>query len=353
MRRCRESNIPGRAQLSSQSADATRNLRSPGLSAMLEGMGKAANQILEVGAVRGRRDIGRRMRVLAATFGVLSTLIACKYIQRGTGESNESGAPAAPSVPAVSLPPLALRDVPTGDVPNGGPWLSAFKAGRAGNDAGLNWSQARTNCSNQDMDLCSEPQWHRACSLDPEIGKVASWTPAARGAAGFIVRGGSGCGSSTVVAGSSSDPARIGLCCSRGIAIQATNHHAAFRRAVSNKLLSYERALNAHSTSAVEALLDDSVTLYSLKDISKHAAKARFEGAFRQHPEETVLHGTCEVTVDAVGDVEHDNWVAECDKVVAHSPEVAVVITRYEFGGPDTKLRSVQEPRIIRNWATP
>jgi hypothetical protein len=314
---------------------------------------KHTGEILETRRVRSHCIIGRRIRVGATTLGILSTLLACKYIQKGTGESKDSGAPTAPSAPTVSLPPLAPRDVAAGDVPNGGPWLGAFRVGRTEHDAGLTWSLARINCRNQDMDLCSEPQWHRACSLDPEIGKVASWTATARGAGGFVVRGPSGCGSSTVVAGAQTDPARIGLCCSRAIAIQTTNHHAGFLRAVAGKLMSYERALNAHSTAAVEALLDDSVTLYSLKNISKQVAKARFDGAFRQHPEETVLHGTCEVTLDVIGNVEHDNWVAECDKVVEHSPEVAVVVTRYEFGGPGTQLRLVQEPRIIRNWAAP
>jgi hypothetical protein len=297
--------------------------------------------------------LGRRgAREAAAALGLLAALLACKHGQKEARQTTVDAA-VAPSASAPSLPALPLRDIPAGDVTSGGPWLGGFKAGRSDHDAGLTWSAARAACRIRDLDLCTEPEWRRGCGLDPEIGKVSSWTSTGKDATGFVVRGGSGCDSAVSVPGSKSDPARIGLCCSRAIAIQTTNRHPAFLRTVSEKLMSFERAVTAHNIAKVEALLDDPVTLYSLKNVPKHVAKGKFEAEFRQHPQDTTLHGTCEVTLELVGDVARDKWIAECDKVVDRGSELAIVIGRYEFGGPETKLRLIKEPRIIRNWSAP
>lgn len=239
-----------------------------------------------------------------------------------------------------------VRLEPAGDVAAGGPWLPAYTAG-------LFWSVAWAACRLRDKDLCTESQWHRPYSLDPEIGKAASWTVGARNGTEFVVLGGSSCNSARLVAGSQTDPARIGLCCSRAIAIQTMNRNASFLRIVSEKLLSFERAINAHSVPTVGELLDDTVTLYSLTNLPKPAAEKRFEAAFRQYPQETSVHGTCQVTLELVGSVWRDKWIGECDKAVDRGAEVAAVVSRYEFGGPKGKLRLIKEPRIVRNWSPP
>jgi hypothetical protein len=324
-------------------------------------------------ATRGRRKIGipRGVRATDAALGALALLLGCEQFERASRPAkadaappasrataaappgSTSGLPAALAPPGASLPALPVHDIGAGDVTTGGPWLSAYRAGRAGTDAGLTWSAARAACQLRDMDLCTEPQWRRACSVDSEVGKVASWTPTVKNAAGFVVRGGNGCDSVAIVSGSQKDPSRVGLCCSRAIAIQTTNRNGGFLRSVSERLMSYERALNAHSVPAVGALLDSTMTLYAMTNIHKNVAESRFEGTFRRYPQETAVHGTCLVTLDLVGSAWRDRWIAECDKLIDRGSEVAVVTARYEFGGPKSKLRLVRDARIIRDWSAP
>jgi hypothetical protein len=311
--------------------------------------------------VRRSAAAAERRGAGVAALGVLVALLACKQSGDPAGSAPSASAAATPSalaaVPSAPAPPvlprLEGRDIEAGEVTTGGAWLPRFRAGRAENDLGLAWSAARGICQQRDQDLCSEPQWRRACRLDPAIGKVPSWTLTARDASGFVVRGGTDCDSATVVRGAQAEPGRIGLCCSRAIALESANHHPGFLRAVSEKLTSLERAVNARSGPAVGQLLDDPITFYSLQRARKSVALARFEAAFHQHPDERTVHGSCLVTLELVGHVFGDQWIAECDKVVEHGGEVAVVSARYVFGGPQVKLRSLTETRVVRGWAAP
>ena len=300
---------------------------------------------------------GRSVALLA----VLAALLACK----GSGPSSSasasataeprSAAPVAASSapPAVSLPALAEREIPAGTVTDGGAWLGSYKAGRTDGDAGLGWVEARKLCLGRSMDLCTEPQWRRACGLDAEVGRAASWTSTVKDKNGFVVMGGSGCGAEQVVAGSLRDPARIGLCCNRAIAIESNNKNGAFLRTVAGKLLEFERALNQHSVAAVGALLDDELEFYQAGRVARSTAEGKFGGSYRQYPNQSAVHGQCVVTLHLVGDVEEDKWIAECDKVIDRGGEIAATAVRYEFGGPKTRLRAIKEPRITRDWSAP
>lgn len=320
----------------------------------------------EPSTARDRRPVSE----VAAVLLVLLALLACK---QGGDDGSVSATASATAVPVVvpsavgvaasattaapaisaSLPAIPARDVAAGEVAADGPWLPAFRVGRAEHDAGLTWSAARRVCQARDQDLCTVPQWRRACRIDSALGNVASWTLGARDASGFVVRGGAGCDAATVAGGSQVESARVGLCCSRAIAVDTTNRHPAFLRAVSGQLLRLERALNAHSAPSLGALVDESVTYYALRDAPKAVALDRFAAAFRQYPDETTTHGTCVVTLQLLGHVSRDQWIGECDKVVDRGDAVAVVTARYVFGGPEAKLRSVTEPRILRNWSAP
>jgi hypothetical protein len=299
-------------------------------------------------------------RLSACVFVLVAALFACKKSgsdSKSTASAEPVATPApvaaAPVAAAPVLPALPDRAVAAGTEGTAGPWVGGFKAGRGSGDAGLGWTEARAVCTGRGMDLCTLPEWQRACASDAEVGKAASWTATVQGEGGFVVAGGSGCSGQRIVAGSERDPARIGLCCDRAIAIQTANNNAAFLRSVSGKLLEVERALNQHSAAAMGGFLDESVDLYTMRGVSRKDAEGKFTAWFRQYPAQSAVHGTCQVTLKLVGDVEQDKWIAECDKLVDRGGEVGVTITHYEFGGPKTKLRVIKEPRVLRQWAKP
>lgn len=99
-------------------------------------------------------------------------------------------------------------------------------------------------------------------------------------------------------------------------------------------------------------MLDDELQFYTVKT-TREQAQCKFNESFRHWPDQWELHGTCSVTLTAVGDPDVDNWAAECDKIAYRGGEVAGVVTRTVFGGPQTRIRSLTDLRLERNWSRP
>ncbi len=261
--------------------------------------------------------------------------------------------PPAPA-PAAELPSVPERRVPEGTL-DGGAWLPAFRAVRPSGDAGKSWLEARTACTDASLELCSEPEWQRACAEDTAVGKLEAWTLRVEDSRGFVVRGGPDCSTRKIETGSAKSASRGALCCERAIAIDTTNKNKSFLRATSAKLLAFEKAVNQKSASAIAALLDDELQFFQMKDATREQARAKFEGSYRQYPSQWFAHGTCTATIEKnLPDTQDDDtWTAECDKVAYRGGEVGVTMSRYVFGGSNGKIRAITEPRIVRNWAPP
>jgi len=264
-----------------------------------------------------------------------------------------AAAPAASSAPAAPLPPVPDRKLPAGKIAGESTWLPAFKLVRLPGDAGLTWLEAHALCASESREVCTEAQWKRACGEDDSIGKSASWTMTFDGKRGFVVRGGNSCATRTVSPGFEKSPSRGALCCEPAIGIETSNANPAFLGAVSAKLAKFEKALNQRSASSLTAVCDDELEFYGKPRATRDQVESLFAGSFRQWPDQWAVHNVCNVSLQLKGDPDTDSWTAECDKLVYRGGEVSGTIAKYVFGGRETKLRSVTEPRLLRDWSPP
>jgi hypothetical protein len=154
-----------------------------------------------------------------------------------------SGALTAPA-DAGSLPfTFAAHDIPAGAGPTGA-YTIPYSIERFAGDENKTWQEAVEACRSHDKSLCTETQWMKACALDRSLGTVQSWTLTAD-FPGAAVRGGKdGCGSRTFIKLSERSPTRVGVCCSRAIAIATPITTGTFREDMNEKILKYEAALN-------------------------------------------------------------------------------------------------------------
>jgi hypothetical protein len=156
---------------------------------------------------------------------------------------------------------VALRKVPAGPAPNG-TWTIEFGLERVTGDENLDWSGAIARCVGSGKQLCLETQWQRACALDPEIGKLESWTLTAD-YPGAAVRGGAeGCKARSFRKASEKSATRVGLCCDRVIAISSEDKSDEFRAAATRRILEVEAALTDLSPAGrASKLFSDQISL--------------------------------------------------------------------------------------------
>jgi len=262
----------------------------------------------------------------------------------------------APSVTAaptgINVPAAPRRTLKAGKVEGTDVWMPTFDATRPDDAAGKAWLAARKVCADAGLEMCTETQWSHACHDDASLGTHAAWTVTASEAVGFVVRGGGGCEARTVAAGFETQPGRAVLCCTRAIGIRTANPNKAFLQATSTRIGKIEAALNRHDAAGVAAFFDDELRFYQ-SDVPRERAKSLMSGSFGTYPDQWAVHDDCDVSLQRTGDPETDTWTAECSKVVYRTGEVGVTRTVYVFGGPQTLLRSLTEPRVVRKWAPP
>ncbi len=155
-----------------------------------------------------------------------------------------SATPAADDAGAASdLAAVPSRKVPAGPAPNT-TWTIEYALERVKGDENLDWAGAVAHCQAAGKQLCLETQWQRACELDPEIGKLESWTLTAD-YPGAAVRGGTdGCKTRAFVKAAEKSASRVGLCCDRAVAISSEDKSDEFRTAVTRRVLEVEAALS-------------------------------------------------------------------------------------------------------------
>jgi hypothetical protein len=165
---------------------------------------------------------------------------------------------AAPSA-APGLPTFAAREIPAGAGPPTGAFTVAYSIERRPGDENKTWLEAINACGAVSKSLCSETQWMKACAADPALGKLESWTLTAD-FPGAAVRGGDGgCGARKFVKVEERSPTRVGVCCSRAIAINSSVTQGPFRADMNDRILKYEAALNQCDTLGLSDLYCDKV----------------------------------------------------------------------------------------------
>lgn len=202
-----------------------------------------------------------RVRLGCVALGCAWLLVSCsKDAPPPAPAASASAAPvAAPSAAAVVLPAYAVREIPAGPGPTGA-FTVAYSIERQRGDENKTWLEAVNACGAIGKSLCTETQWMKACSLDASLGNTASWTLTAD-FPGAAVRGGgpAGCGTRSFVKVSERSPDRVGLCCSRAVAISTSVTAGTFRADMNERILKYETALNQCDTLSLGELYCDKV----------------------------------------------------------------------------------------------
>jgi hypothetical protein len=208
---------------------------------------------------------------------VLTFVTACsKKEDPAAARANASASAAANSAPSALASPsaepaaadagsalaaVAPRKIPAGMSPSN-TWTTEFGLERVEGDENLDWPGAVAHCQSKGKQLCLETQWQRACKLDPEVGKLESWTLTAD-YPGAAVRGGAeGCDTRVFKKAADKSATRVGLCCDRALAISSEDTSNEFRATATKRLLEVEAGLGDLSPSgSASKLLFDEVSL--------------------------------------------------------------------------------------------
>ncbi|HEU4413003.1 MAG TPA: protein kinase [Polyangiaceae bacterium] len=261
-------------------------------------------------------------------------------------------APAGPEGPAPArriepAPALRERRIEGGLLPLR-PGETRARAGSfvvrgLGAAAPLDYVTAARACRQAGLALCSEAQWQLACAASPSIAPLETWTSSLEPRRGAVRRGGAGgCGARRVAAPAEPLAGPGQACCSRSLAVDADALPGApAPPEAERKVLAFEAAFNRHDVAALRRQLDGELRFFLITD-SRERVGALFAKAFREDPDLWVLHEGCAIGADI------DAWSAECLKVAGRGQELALVLTRYEFGRASGLVRSITDERVLQ-----
>jgi eukaryotic-like serine/threonine-protein kinase len=300
---------------------------------------------------KSRRLRGGTLLLAAATAFSTAALLAYLF---GAGEPAGDPPPSAstPSPAGTSYGPRPrLLAVPAGVVPGTTTWLAEQTVAAPAATLATNLLEAHVRCEGWGLALCTESQWLRACSAQPEIAATPSWTLTAQ-AKGFVVRGGGqGCGARSVAQGSERMTARTGLCCERGVAVETAHRNKTFLLATTQRLLTLETVMNQRKLSKLAEILSDRV-LVETKPTPKPELLRSFEQSFERWPDQWMIVDSCMVDMSTPKPAERASWSAECELLRQRSGQLATASVRWVFAG-NGALTSSAELRSSRQWSAP
>jgi hypothetical protein len=269
-----------------------------------------------------------------------------------------SGAGIAPvAIPHVTLEGAVVRDIPSGRVGKDGPWLMGFRTYTPRGVRGLTFNQARATCNAVGKSLCTETQWARACDAENAVAAEAAWTttPAPDG---IVVRGGGSCGTRVIVAARSTEPARVGLCCDRAVALDLSGYNLTTLTNLSKRLLELELVINQRDSEAFAAMVSNPVKLQG-RDYSPAQARAAFYHSSTENLDERELVDSCEIDPPKqtytrtrrrrARRVEHVTWSATCTEVRARNSQIAAAHVVYTLD-EGLKFKSLGAPQFPSGW---
>lgn len=225
--------------------------------------------------------------------------------------ASDAGNAAAAVDTGSALPAYASREIPAGAGPTGA-YTVPYTIERYVGDENKTWQEANLACLSHQKSLCTETQWMKACALDKSLGQMQSWTLTADHP-GAAVRGGKdGCGSRTFVKLSEKSPTRVGVCCTRAIAIATSITTGAFREEMNGRILKYEAALNQGDAPTLAGLYADKVK-FDKQDLDGSALAQRHAAEYKGAPDLLFAFDRC--TLREIGDGPTKERHAECGVV--------------------------------------
>ncbi len=247
-----------------------------------------------------------------------------------TTEATAAPAESAAAAPGGGIAPMKVAEGWFGDAR----WVPEFTLRRDAGGEGANFLEAQQRCMNGGLDVCTESQFERACSLDREVGAVELWT--ATGEAGKVVtRGGTGCADRSAAGPFEASPARTFACCSRVIAFETENKDPAFLSISERRMIDLEKGLRT-GTPALEGQLAPKVDFFGSKlnqdEVIVKIGKARGTAPW-------TIHDKCRLSADAAA----GTWTADCSKITKLPTNVGVATTRYLWNQKDAVVTSMND----------
>ena len=247
---------------------------------------------------------------------------------------------------------LPARDVPAGLVSTNNAWLDRFSVLRRDDNQGKAYTSAFARCADAGKTLCTEAQWQRACDTFPEVGESPSWTESLEDGH-VVVRGGGSCAPRKLVSETESDPARIGMCCDRAVAMTSTALQKPFLSSTAGIVLKLERALNQRSIDDFLALSEDHVLLNE-RARDKAGLQSLLSQSFAAARDLVIVNDHCEISVAAKKVVikrsrrvkktsyETTGWTAVCLQTRHRDGKALSAKSSYEFSAT-SKLRAISD----------
>jgi hypothetical protein len=225
-----------------------------------------------------------------------------------------------------------------------GTWTIAFAVERKAGDLDLDWWGAVAHCSAEQLALCTETQWLRACKADPDLGQLESWTLTAD-VPGAVVRGGSdGCKERKFVKTREKNPTRVGLCCERALGITSEDQADAFRELATKHVLAYEAALREKKAELLGKLYADTVT-YLGNDLARSALVKQQLDEAAGAPDFLMYFDHCNVKYADSGTSK--DLLADCGVVSGAQGKVRGFAQRIAFGASD-RIFYVGDPKGMK-----
>jgi serine/threonine-protein kinase len=249
---------------------------------------------------------------------------------------------AEPDPPRASPPSanarLKAREIPAGRSADSKLWLDAYRMDQF-ETAEASLLEAQKQCDSHAMSLCTEAQWHRACTLDSAVARLDAWTVAAD-TEGLIVRGGSTCDSRQVVPAREHAHAHAVVCCDRRIAIATEGVSQSLIAIASRRVQEMERAMNRRDMAALGEVFDDGLMI-NRKGKTKRGAIEAAAASFSEDPEQWTIVDRCSAKVNVTKPVRRrrtrkvqaQTWSTACSELRFRRGEFSHANASYVFSG--------------------
>ncbi|MEI9948765.1 MAG: hypothetical protein WDO74_07225 [Pseudomonadota bacterium] len=260
--------------------------------------------------------------------------------QRATGQSrSELWFTVEPLLPTAASSGVTSVAVPEGSLANGDR-LELFFALAPAETRPKTFSDAVAACQAEGLDLCSDAQWTRACTLAPAIAAIETWTASfTPDYAKLQVRGGgTGCEAATGALSSELKASR-GMCCTRAIALAGDLSRV---RQAAHAVMTFERATNLRSESLFEQSLAPELSQYYLTENVPRERAIALSLPYLQKTGAYSMHERCAFQALDPGGV----VTVQCAHATFTGSKAMATQSKYGYG--PSGLVSVRDPLILR-----
>ncbi len=208
---------------------------------------------------------------------------------------------------------------------------------------GKTFQEAAKTCDQQGLVLCTDAQWHAACSQRMTISSLSTWTASFnKDLTKLQTRGGGkDCDSGGPASAADKDPKRGAVCCTRDVAM--TGRETAMRGLFAMPVLEYEQAVDQGNKAGLLSTLGKTLTkFYTLDNPARDdAVKFAMDDAAK-HPGRWSEAQTCELKSAN----RKMFFLLDCRKDIFDGDQGMSVLIEYGIHG--SRIESLQEQKVLR-----